>query len=148
MIASTQCFRTHRVLLALVVTRGRGEAAKDVELLVLRRQVARPRLEAKDRVVLARMPQRDLVRVPIVTPVTLLRWHRQLVTRHWAFPSKPKPKPVGGRPRTAAGIRALVIRLAGETPLWGASPDPRGAGRVGLSSRTGHGLEHPAAGGI
>jgi hypothetical protein len=48
---------------------------------------------------------------------TLLRWHRQLVARHWAYP--PKTKPAGGRPRVAAVIRELVIRLARENPMWG-----------------------------
>jgi hypothetical protein len=79
-------------LLALVILRGRREASKDLELLVprkdvevLRRQVSRPPLESADLLVLAALSwlPRELWSHRLVTPPTLLRWHRQLVTRKW-----------------------------------------------------------------
>ena len=87
---------------------------------MLRRQVSRPRVDPKDRFVLAalaRLLPRELLRARIVTLETLLRWHRHLVARHWTYP--PNTKPAGGRPRTAALIRELVIRFARENPTWG-----------------------------
>ena len=120
-------YATLRTLLGLVVLRARGDAAKDLEILVLRhevavlrRQVTRPRLEPQDRLLLAalsRLLPRQLRSCRIVTPATLLRWHRELVTRRWTYPRSRTS--TGGRPPTPAVIRALVLRLARENPTWG-----------------------------
>ncbi len=115
-----------RAVFGLVVLRRRGEAVKDVELLVLRhevsvlrRQVSRPRLEAKDRLVLAalcRLLPRRVRGSRIVSPATLLRWHRELVRRRWTCPRVHRS--AAGRPPTAAAIRALVVLLARENPSY------------------------------
>ncbi len=87
------------------------------EVAVLRRQIHRPMLEPANRAVLAGLarllPRRRLGHF-FVQPATLLRWHRDLVTKHWTYPpSRP------GRPGIAKGTTALVIRLAEENPGWG-----------------------------
>jgi len=115
-----------RRIFGLIVLRGRGEASKDVELLVLRhevavlrRQISRPRLAPADRVLLAalaRLLPRELLTHRIVAPATLLRWHRSLLARHWTYRQHTDP---GGRPATAVEVRALVLRLASDNATWG-----------------------------
>src|SRR5947199_3442248 len=84
-----------RQVLQMLAQLAREDGAKDVELLVLRHQIAvlrrqvhRPKLEPADRVVLAAL-SRLLARARwsafFVTPATLLRWHRDLIRRHWTY---------------------------------------------------------------
>jgi len=86
------------------------------EVAVLHRQVSRPALQPADRALLAGLarllPRRRLRRF-FVQPDTLLRWHRDLVRRHWTYPSR-RP----GRPSVPPGTVALVLRLAKENPTW------------------------------
>jgi putative transposase len=119
-------------LLRLLVRGRRNEFAKDVELLVLRHQLAvlrrqqqRPSFRAVDRAFLAALSRILSPRGRhglIVTPQTLLRWHRELVRRSWTQPQRS-----GGRPPVERRVRELVLRLAQENPRWGY---PRIAGEL------------------
>jgi putative transposase len=108
-----------RSVQALVLL-ARGDAAKDLEILVLRhqltvlrRQTPRPRFEPADRALLAavsRMLPRSVWSCFLVKPDTLLRWHRRLIAGAWTYPRRHT-----GRPRLDEDVQLLIVRLAGET---------------------------------
>ena len=86
---------------------------------MLQRQVKTPRLSWADRAVLAALarllPGSKLRQFRlIVSPRTLLRWHTDLVRRHWAYPRR-----APGRPGTAKPVRALELEMARDNPGWG-----------------------------
>ncbi len=122
------CWVMHRVfyrllagLAGLAVRSGRS---KDLEIIVLRhqlgvlqRQVERPRLTEVDRSLLAAIAQalsRPRRAGWLVTPDTLLRWHRRRIARHWTHPRRSP-----GRPATAIELQRLVTRMAADNPTWG-----------------------------
>jgi putative transposase len=116
----------------LITARHRANCAKDLEIAVLQHQLRvlerrrpRPRLARWERLTLALLVaklrgvtagghqpwSRSLL---LVTPETVLRWHRDLVRRKWTFRRRR-----AGRPPTDATLADLIVRLAGENPCWG-----------------------------
>ncbi len=117
------CYVLLRWLLEFVVLRLRPEELKDLEIVVLRHELAilrrntrRPAITAVDRLFLSatsRLLPRACWRSFIVTPATLLRWHRRLVAKRWTVGRRV------GRPPMQREIRDLVLRLARENSRWG-----------------------------
>jgi putative transposase len=118
------CYLAFSTLLRLLASRRRSDLAKDAEILalrhqlaVLRRQAGRPRLRPADRALLAALarllpgPRRHGL---LVTPQTLLRWHRDRIRRRWTQPARGP-----GHPPVERRARELVLRLARENPRWG-----------------------------
>jgi putative transposase len=108
----------------LLTLLARGNAAKDLEILVLRhqrtvlrRQTPRPKLQPSDRALLAaasRVLPRSRWSCFLVKPETLLRWHRRLVAGAWTYPHRRT-----GRPPLDQELQQLIVRLARENPAWG-----------------------------
>jgi putative transposase len=114
-----------RVLARLLIIGGQDDGAKDLEILVLRhelrvlrRKTGPPKLRFIDRVLLAaasRSIPRDRWSCFMVTPATLVRWHRELVRKKWTYGKTGRP----GRRRIDPEVRELVLKLARENPRWG-----------------------------
>ncbi len=110
-------------LFGWLVLLARSDASRDVEILVLRHEVAilrrrvtRPKPDWADRAVIAaltRLLPRHLRLHRIVTPATLLAWHRRIVKNKWTYPN------TTGRPPVPEEIRELVRQLARRNPSWG-----------------------------
>src|SRR6186713_941192 len=110
-------------VLRLVLLLGRTTSTKDVELVVLRHEVAvlrrtnpRPRLDWADRAIFAALIRRLPTRLRnhrLVIPGTVLRWHRRLARRRWTYPNRL------GRPPIDEVLAALVVRMARKNPSWG-----------------------------
>ena len=117
------CYLVVRCLLQLAALRWRSHDFKDLEIIVLRhelamfrRRIRRPSMTWTDRLFLtavSRLLSCARWRSFFITQATLVAWHRRLVAKRWTYARPP------GRPPIRREIRALVLRLARDNPRWG-----------------------------
>jgi putative transposase len=113
-----------RQIFRLLLLCCRTSRSKDIELLVLRqevailrRQVNRPQVKPEERMLLAVLQRLRPVwerTSSLVTPDTLRRWHRELIRRKWTQPHRVTPKRA-----VTQQTQLLVWRMSKENPLWG-----------------------------
>ena len=122
------------VLITIVSLSRLSEQDKDLEIVVLRQQLAilqrkqdkpiRPNRAEKMTLAILTTKLKDVTQRParqlrdiirIFQPETVLGWHHQLVRRKWSYNRKNK----GGRPRIDQELEELIVRLARENPRWG-----------------------------
>jgi putative transposase len=135
------------LLVDILTVTFKADSDKDLEIMVLRHQLRilqrkvdkTPRLSRSEKLILAVIADKFKQGVRgvrsrlnegllLFKPDTILKWHRELVKRKWTF----KHGPGAGRPRTAAEVEALVIRLAKENPRWDADRIRGELGRLGI----------------
>jgi hypothetical protein len=137
-------------LLNLLVLLGRSSASKDIELLVLRHEVAvlrranpKPSLDWADHAVFAalirRLPQMLRRGHRVVTPSTILRWHRRLVAQKWTYPHRI------GRPPVEDTVASLIERMARENHRWGHQENLRRVAQARSPRGSVHDPPRPAA---
>jgi hypothetical protein len=129
-----------RYLFALVWLLARPRRSKELEILllrhelaVLRRHAGQPRLTRADRALfatLSRAVPRTVWANLAVKPDTLLRWHRLLVARRWTYAQRK-----AGRPPIERSLRELILRLARETRIGDTSGSSANSRLSGSASR-------------
>jgi hypothetical protein len=120
-------------------SKGRLEAENAAlrhQLIVLQRRVrGRVQLTSGDRLFLVQLYRwfpSVLKAITIIRPETLVRWHRAGFRLYWRW----KSRSLGGRPKIAPELRALIRQMSAENPLWGAPRIPWRAAQTRLRGRS------------